>query len=388
MTAADTSTAPRFDAGDGLRGYAALLVLLHHVMRSAGYNNGWLADPFGIYGRSGDLVFGTKAAVYIFFALSGYLIARPFAYALVRGTRLPSFGRYAQSRFLRIVPAFWVIWTLTLIVDGTLGASIEDIAAFYGFVQVYHPSDVGSLMVQSWTLDTEMAFYVGLPVAVVLLGGGVRRLAEPSARARALLAATAVVAVAGIAARVHWNHDILRATFPEFMAAFTPGIAMAILEPLWRERLRGSHRAALCARWLAVVSVTAMAVHGFIKPASPVAVELTGILAGGLVVAALLREWSVRTSWRFFTNRPMAWVGERSYSLYLVHLLILRQLVGLFGVFDSVRLDVLLMLAVLTPLALVASAVSYRLIERPAMRLGRRPRRDPEAAPEPVPSRV
>ena len=40
------------------------------------------------------LLWGARATPYIFFALSGYLLARPFARAIVGGKPMPSIWRY------------------------------------------------------------------------------------------------------------------------------------------------------------------------------------------------------------------------------------------------------------------------------------------------------
>ncbi len=52
----------------------------------------------------------------LFFVLSGFLLWRPIASAVLRGRRLPSVRRYARNRALRILPAYWVVLLATALV--------------------------------------------------------------------------------------------------------------------------------------------------------------------------------------------------------------------------------------------------------------------------------
>ena len=53
-----------------------------------------------------------NVGVALFFLISGFLLYRPYALALVHGSEPPRLAAYAKRRFLRIVPAYWVALTL------------------------------------------------------------------------------------------------------------------------------------------------------------------------------------------------------------------------------------------------------------------------------------
>src|SRR5690242_9257170 len=95
---------------EGLRGMAALSVLVHHVTIR-------LADPdrIGGFARIGDWL---THGLTLFFVLSGFLLFRPFAASMVEGRPLPSIRKYARNRFLRIYPAYLVILLLVGLVFG------------------------------------------------------------------------------------------------------------------------------------------------------------------------------------------------------------------------------------------------------------------------------
>src|SRR2546423_1616625 len=95
----------RLIAGDPPRGLAAVSVVLYHAWLGSVY-----AKPFGapadISGLGDRVLINFSLGLYIFFVLSGYLIARPFVRAFVASESMPDVGRYLRNRALRVVPAF------------------------------------------------------------------------------------------------------------------------------------------------------------------------------------------------------------------------------------------------------------------------------------------
>src|SRR6478672_3662235 len=117
-----TPTRDRLIAGDPLRAIAALGVFGIHAVGQVVTSTGYVPkmvepDHFAtFYGVLGHLFNGMAAFVGLFFALSGYLIARPFLPAVIEGARLPSIPTYLRNRALRIVPAFFVVFTAVLLI--------------------------------------------------------------------------------------------------------------------------------------------------------------------------------------------------------------------------------------------------------------------------------
>ena len=73
----------------------------------------------------------------------------------------------------------------------------------------------------------------------------------------------------------------------------------------------------------------------------------------------------------FLESRPMRWLGEVSYGVFLWHLLVLREYYELSGrvTFDG---HVLQAIAWVVPVSLLIAWLSFRLVERPALSLKRR----------------
>src|SRR5699024_11002297 len=90
----------------GLRAIAALAVAGTHAFFWTG---GYTDDTVGRFGARLEI------GVALFFALSGYLLTRPWVRAAVRAgpgrARLPGTAEYLRRRARRILPAYWVTVT-------------------------------------------------------------------------------------------------------------------------------------------------------------------------------------------------------------------------------------------------------------------------------------
>src|SRR4051794_14083239 len=99
------SGVPRLEGVEALRALAALGVLSWHV-----WSHPVIDDHYGVsVGPLTKLFDNGRAGVAMFFVLSGFLLYRPFAAAIVRRTPSPSLRRYFINRVLRIIPAYWVV---------------------------------------------------------------------------------------------------------------------------------------------------------------------------------------------------------------------------------------------------------------------------------------
>ncbi len=376
------ASAGRFVAGDPLRAVAATGVLLFHLtwaVRVAGTPTGRL-DP----GTVPQLSEFGRLGLYVFFVLSGYLLGRPFVRAFVEPRRSPAIGSYLRNRALRIVPAFWLAVTLTIIVFGTSGASGRQVGALYLFAQDAQPSPLSGRLLQGWSIGLEVSFYVFLPLAVGVLGAAGRgfRLGRRgrlvalwSLLAAAFLCSLAFqTGVGGPVGDAGWQRSL-----PAMLFAFVPGIALAVAELTAAAALRARpRRGVLVARGLLAGAAAVGALH--------VAVIFSGrawlisasaaAAAGALVAAALVRQWATGGAWRALDNPPMRWLGERSYGIYLFHALVIGFVFDRVRHLSSTEAALILVPATLAITPLLA-ALSYRFVERPFLRLRHGWRRAP-----------
>ena len=357
----------RFVAGDPLRAVAAISVLTGHVYLAARPS---MSD--GVLTRGG-------LGVYLFFVLSGYLISRPFVQSFVDAQPAPGFRPYARNRLLRIVPAFWVVAALVLLrvelddryADGT---SLPEALAIFGFGQVFDPdtaSVIGWELGPAWSLHSELVFYLFVPLVAFVLAHVVGRRLGRNGRLALVLALAGAALFLSLAAR-GWlpETSVSDRMFYTNAFAFMPGVALAALEPFARSVARGWRYA-----WgVAAGALTVGLVVLFMAPDqadSPgwrgafIAVGITGVVG-----AALLLEWSGRRPWRLLDNRPLHWLGERSYAIYLLHVPVIAELVLLE---PGRRWNVAVLWLVTMVLVCLGAALSWRFVEQPFLRLRARP---------------
>lgn len=168
---------PRFGSADGIRGLASIGVLTAHIAILLPHTN-YVASPL-VAAYVGLGVHGLT----MFFVLSGFLLYRPFAAAIIDGRALPAVKSFARNRFLRIWPAYIVVFCLAAFVFGTTlttpaeGGHLDPIADRVGYLtspllivlnltltQGFVPAGVFTGLGLSWSLVAEVGFYILLPV--------------------------------------------------------------------------------------------------------------------------------------------------------------------------------------------------------------------------------
>ncbi len=346
----------RFPHVDALRAIAALSIVAYHLA--------FLLGGFELAGV-GRWLARLNVGVPLFFAISGFLLYRPWVRARLAGDPAPSTRTYAVRRALRILPAYWVALTLIALLVGRSSVfDWPDAAVYYGLLQGYDAERFTGGIGPAWTLTIEIAFYALLP----LLALGMRRVPGGLRGELAMLAGLVAVSVVfKVAVLALVDHDapsylVLLAAFPAQLDMFAAGMALAALSAAGLGRAGG---------WWWLVALAAFLVLGLWTPdadAPRVLGEhaLQTIVAAALLAPAVLGEGDggVRgvLAWR-----PLAWVGLVSYGVYLWHLDTLRELV-------DAGLPAGAVIVAGTALSIALGAASWYALERFAQRLGHRRR--------------
>ncbi|WP_348728561.1 acyltransferase [uncultured Mycolicibacterium sp.] len=326
------TTSRRVASLTGIRAVAALLVVLTHAAYTTGkYPQGYVGL---VYSRM-------EIGVPIFFVLSGFLLFLPWVKAASAGSPAPSVRRYAWHRVRRIMPAYVVTVVAAYLVyhfrtaGPNPGHTWEGLFRNLTLTQIYTDDYLYSFLhqglTQMWSLAVEVAFYVVLPLLAYLL---LVVLCRRRWRPRLLLSGLMVLALVSPAwlALVHsvdWLPDGARLWLPGYLAWFVGGMALAALQPM------GVRAYAWVCVPLAVacyfIASTPIAGEPTTSPAElREALAKTAFYAviATLVVAPLAlgprrdgggpeRGWYAR----LLASRPMVFLGEISYEIFLIHLI-------------------------------------------------------------------
>ncbi len=377
--------------GDALRAYALMSVVVFHIAAGVLLLDTGAFDIEGTYGRlGGNVMQALQTSVYVFFALSAFLLSRPFVRSAMYGTPFPSVRRYARHRVGRIVPAFWAIVLVILVIYGMQGSGPGELIAFMGFAQIYDRGNVALLVDHAWSLDVEMLFYVVLaPIALACAWLCRRGRFGPVGAAVLILA---VASAGGALQRVGLDEGVpLSQSALGGLRSFLAGILLAVLvvrfpaHESWRRLPRWTSAV------LVLIGLVLLWRTPYWAPEGDSRRVLLGTVCGGCILGAVVvRQYRGLPVWRIFRGPLVAWLGERSYSIFLVHGVVLWALRDVGSEQPTTARRLAVALAVMLPAMLAAAQVLHVLVERPMMQLSRRPRpKDRRApsieAPPPVP---
>jgi peptidoglycan/LPS O-acetylase OafA/YrhL len=359
---------PRFPALDGVRGTSAIFILLYHVGVGSQYN---------VRGALGQLTARLNVGLALFFALSGFLLYRPYVRARLKGSKPPSAVRFWERRALRIVPGYWAALALMITIPGlvTLNSGLEQVRSsefpiFFGFAQVYHASTAGTGgLGQAWTLCVEASFYLLLPAFAALSA----RIADSATEAILIVGLGALSVFERSQAHAHGNFGI-----PVTIAGNFAWLGAGMLLALWSAELQARNyrrRIPVLPCWLAAAGIYVLI--SVALPRSPTGpyttdsylAEHLGYLAVAvfILLPLCMGEPSGRLA-RVAASRPARWLGLISYGVYLWHIVPIAFAVRHWYPQTAGHEHFLGLMAFALPSALVLGTASYLLIERSALR--------------------
>lgn len=327
-----------------LRALAALVVVCVHIPTETQYGMGW--------GEALPLFLNGGAAADLFFVISGFVILYS-SEGMFGRTDAPRV--FFLRRLARTVPLYWltsaaVLATILVFRDlATAVHSIGSVIASFAMVPWPRPNGVPlPLVPPGWTMSYEIFFYVAFAVAILL------------SRVRAVLALTlffGALSVIGLLVDLPYP---FRGWCDPLMLDFSFGMGIALAYRAgWRVPLPVT---VLCV----VVALAAIVASGF-NGGPHVAWRVfewgvpSAVLLGGLVLCRVKPTPGP-------VARAFAFLGDASYSLYLIHPLVLPIPRRILSHFVTIPQSPWLFGAVLLVAAVVAAILCYLLVERPLTR--------------------
>lgn len=362
------------DCLDGLRGIAALWVVIGHAMKLSGWGFRPFSDP--------DL------AVDLFIVLSGFLMA--FHY-IRREDREPwpaksTWAVFWLRRFFRIAPLYYVALAAALILGPHLGAvrgfiaeaipgtgtnparyfdtSADNILLHVSFLFGFFPDYGYRTAIPDWSIGLEMQFYLAFPFLMLLW------------RAAGIIPASIAVVVGCL---------LLKLAMPDFFDAFRMPTFLPTKLPLFLAgmlaaaslNLRGRHFVLIVAAAAAMAFVPTWHDDGRFHLLARIAFVLALVMLPGSArfagVPVLDRALAAANA--ILRLRAFRFLGDVSYGVYLLHLLVMIPAAGAaVALFGAGMGGFALFASVLAGTALITyplAWVLYRTVELPGIQVGR-----------------
>jgi peptidoglycan/LPS O-acetylase OafA/YrhL len=318
-------------AFDGMRALGFLLVVTAHIP----------SVPFFVYLQG-------WTAVWMFFAMSGYLITMLLMWEERRIGQI-GFGPFLVKRFCRIVPAYWMAILIYWLACFALEPSPGDYASFMArlpyylaFLPEYADGNEFGIFTHSWAVGIELKFYLLFPPVLFLMIKNANRRLAVTAIAAALLTAEG-----------------------SFNAQSYCALLLGAMLAFGLERPKGYAFIAWLTR-VPVVVPLALIVGLFALLRYTEQLTAVALVATYLVAYAIVR-WAAVSP--ILTWQPLIYLGQRSYGAYLLHFLAIRIGYMTFG--DDTTAGGLLTACFCLAVTVPAAELQYRAIEAPAIKFGR-----------------
>ncbi|MFC0167430.1 acyltransferase family protein [Pseudoduganella danionis] len=366
---------------DLLRAFAIFSVMLYHlsshgVALPALVEQGWMG-------------------VDLFFVLSGYLIGWQL-FSCYAGGSTPGWGGFLLGRALRILPAYYVVLALYfLLPDQREGGTLQALWKFLTFTLNLYPQwEQGLAYSHAWSLCIEQHFYLLLPATVwllarhanlsrislllALLWGGALLLRGYLWQTHVAASMAAGKVELAMQDFIVWIYHPTYARLDGLLLGVTLAMVRAF-RPHWWVRLQSRSTALLWgagAIFLLCLQIPLMSLTGAMLLYPLVA------LGCGALVLSVSSPASYLARQRVPGARTLATLA---YSLYLTHRQIYHWLDTLLP--ELAKQSTVVAAAGYGTASLLAAAVLYLLVERPALGLRRRLLAAPQGQPQPDASR-
>ncbi|RJP64838.1 MAG: acyltransferase [Comamonadaceae bacterium] len=336
------------DALTGIRGIAAWMVVVYHfrtLMPAADSSNVLRLFDHGYL------------AVDLFFILSGLVLYINY-HRKFEQLRLDEAVSFLLKRIARIYPLHLAILLLFIVNPvaillfssaGELGSrySIEYFVMSLFLVQNWGFTPWVEWNIPAWSISTEFAAYLLFPLLVlgVKRGAGLGRWLLPSLY---LLLLLGVAALYGLTGQASLDHSISRLGIARCLLEFTMGLILG-------------HYLSAHAQQVQRQATRAFVLFGLLLAGTVLAAPVPDFLfAPTLFTLLIVSLLDKRTLWsRVLASRPLVFLGEISYSTYMIHYFVKDWIKFLSDGIGAAEF------AVYVTVVFVASIALYRLIELP-----------------------
>ena len=359
------SRANRLEYIDALRGWAILAVILVHVWIWTGASSDFLnrLAPKGAYG------------VQLFYLISAFTLLLSLNHQRQNNTL--RWRDYFIRRFFRIAPLFYLaiclygpMWQFVPRYWMPEGISTWHVLASFTFVHGWHPLWVNSIVPGGWSMAVEMTFYCLFPLLCLQI----------TTLKRAIVFVLISLFLGMMISDWAYHHYLplvpqrFSYVINNFAYVYMPSAQLCVFAlgfvlyflfaQKWHQTLTGT-----AAKFYLLSAIILMLVLTYWNPGF-----LPEFFVFSCVFILLIIGFSA-TENRLFINSVLIHIGRLSYSLYLVHfgvIYLLKIYLSDFTIAASKDLTLFVVFVIVTLISLFLSQISYQLIEKPSIALGKR----------------
>ncbi|MEN3969863.1 acyltransferase [Acinetobacter sp. BWR-L5] len=331
---------------DILRGVSILLVLIHHFNIPYKLHDTFLGIPIGAESLSTLLARNGNYGVTMFFVISGFLITQ---HTLQRSGSLAQIKLkdFYIRRIARIMPCL-VLLVAMVSVLGSLGlkpfinqspngvevsyaVTVLSALSFWMNLLIIEYGWVNYALGVLWSLSVEEVFYLAFPVLCLALGRG----------KGFIIFLLVVIAYAPYFRALHFGEES-GAYLYHYFSSFD-GIAIGCLTAIYAQHFKGViyNRKMIVA--VTAFLMTALYFYAPIKEVSTWGISVFALLTV-LLILCFTQDLKVKPI--SYTARSLVWIGQRSYEMYLFHLIVLGLMKVVYFPKDTLAAEKLMLLPV------------------------------------------
>lgn len=353
----DTSSGQFIPEIDGLRFIAVMSVFLSHLSGYVLNKTGQIqnVDPLASLLSRGDI------GVQLFFIISGFVIALPYAKGNLFGSKIPSLKQFYIRRLTRLEPPYFanLLIVYMIVVLATSSKALDLLPNLFASMMYTHNiifASMSAVNAVAWSLEVELQFYILAPLSTYLF-----KISQIYVRRGIIIGIIAIFSVinfmVGDLPLIYKLSMLYQVQF-----FFTGFLLLDVYLNEWQQNPIKSYT------W-DVVSVAAWATF--------VVVLYMGKSARAIIVLPMFIAYCAAfkgtSSNRFFRQHLIYTIGGMCYTIYLYHYTIIAAFGVLLiksGIINNMPVWMALITSciVLAPITLFLCTILFVFIEKPCMR--------------------
>ena len=364
---------------DGVRALSTLVIIVYHLFYVSGQT---INNPNGL----GEFLGRLNVGVSIFFVLSGYLLFKPYAQAILLDTPFPHTRNFYLKRFVRIIPAYWVALLILWMLDAINFPNFSGFIRSLFLIHTFTEGNVLTGIAQTWTLSVEISFYLCLPWIAILIRACTRN-KTPKVGVRNLFGCLIALYASAYVFRIVFHQLQLKhfETHPILLPAHFDTFALGMLVSAGVVTLQVFTELKGLKTKLARLSPVFFLISGatwfwstqigwaLYFNLSRFRIVLLGYLLYGIASVCFVIPFCLDVGnsriVKIFGSRLFVWLGSISYGMYLWHYLFLDgNFADKYMPYKVYDMAIAARFLITIPGTIAFASVSYYLIERPCLR--------------------